>query len=61
MMTDKPTFVENLVYEYVYLCVFCVQRAIIVCRLLFQSFLHIGLLSRAYFEISIGDILQKLT
>ena len=47
------------VWVCVSVCV-CVQRAIIVCRLLFQRFLHIGLLSRAYFEIIIGDILLKL-
>ena len=61
MTTDKPTFVENLVYEYVYLSVFVYKRAVIVCRLLLQRvFLHISLLSLAYFEIIIGDIVQKL-
>lgn len=59
MMTDKPTFVENLVYDYVYPCIFvygenhCLQTSV-------SEFLHIGLLSHAYFKIIIGDILQKL-
>lgn len=60
MMTDKHIFVENLVYEYVYLCVFVYREQSLFVDFCFRVFLHVGLLSHAYFEIIIGDILQTL-
>lgn len=46
MMADMPVFVENSIF--VSVCV-CVRRAIVV-DFNFRAFLHIGLLSHAYFR-----------
>lgn len=49
MMADMPVFVET-VYEYLCLCVFVYGEQLLFVDFYFRAFLHIGLLSHAYFR-----------
>lgn len=49
MMTDKHIFVENLVYEYVYLCVFVYREQSLFVDFCFRGFFAHGFIITCLF------------